>query len=186
MTTDTSQLDGTTATAPTTTGPAPAVSPVPAGYSTLTPFFVVDGAERAIAFYEAVLGARVVGRNDTPDGRVAHCELEVANGRMQLSDPAPDHHLVAASGGDDVSRSTVAYLPDVDAAYAQAVQLGAKGYGEPSTFVTGDRFAAFLDPWGHRWAVMTRVEDVDPAEAQRRVDAWLAESADTDGTGEEN
>jgi hypothetical protein len=25
---------------------------------------------------------------------------------------------------------------------------------------------------------MTRVEDVDPAEAQRRVDAWLAESAE--------
>ncbi|MDT3444309.1 MULTISPECIES: glyoxalase/bleomycin resistance/extradiol dioxygenase family protein [unclassified Pseudofrankia] len=183
MTTDTSHRGDTTAT---TTGPTPAVSPVPAGYTTLTPFFVVNGAEQAIAFYEAVLGARVVGRNDTPDGKVAHCELEVANGRMQLSDPAPDHHLVAASGGDDVSRSTVAYLPDVDAAYARAVQLGAKGYGEPSTFVTGDRFAAFLDPWGHRWAVMTRVEDVDPAEAQRRVDAWLAESADADGTGPEN
>jgi len=186
MTTETSQFSGTaTAATAGSAGDAPEVSPVPAGYTTLTPYFVVDGAEQAIAFYEAVLGARVVGRNDTPDGKIAHCELEVANGRMQLSDPAPDHHLVPASGGDDVSRSTVAYLPDVDAAYARAVELGAKGYGEPSTFVTGDRFAAFLDPWGHRWAVMTRVEDVDPAEAQRRVDAWLAESGGEDATGTE-
>jgi uncharacterized glyoxalase superfamily protein PhnB len=95
---------------------------------------------------------------------------------MQLSDPAPDHHLVARSGDeDDVSNSTVVYLPDVDAAYARALERGARGYGDPETFVTGDRYAAFLDPFGHRWAVMTRVEDVDPAEAQRRVDAWLAE-----------
>jgi PhnB protein len=159
------------------TAPTPAASAVPPGYTTLTPYFCVDGADRAIAFYAAVLGARVVSRNDGPDGTVAHCELELATGRMQLSDPAPDHHLVARSGDDDVSNSTVVYLPDVDAAYARAVELGAHGYGEPDTFVTGDRYAAFLDPFGHRWAVMTRVEHVDPAEAERRVDAWLADQS---------
>lgn len=153
----------------------PAVDPVPAGYTTLTPYYCCHPATEAIAFYQAVFGARVIARNDGPDGTIAHCELELAHGRMQLSDPAPDHHLVARAGGDDVSNSTVVYLPDVDAVYARAVAHGAKGYGEPETFVTGDRYAAFLDPWGHRWAVMTRVEDVDPEEAQRRVDAWLAE-----------
>ena len=159
---------------PADAGPAPTVSPVPAGYTTLTPYVCVDGAERAIAFYEAVFGARVVSRNDGPDGTVAHCELELADGRLQLSDPAPDHGLVARSGGDgNVSNSTVVYLPDVDAAYAKAVELGARADGEPETFVTGDRYAVVLDPWGHRWALMTRVEDVDPAEATRRVDAWL-------------
>lgn len=171
MTTQTSQ-PGDAAPATST-----AVSPIPTGYTSLTPFVVVDGAEQAIAFYQAVLGARVVGRNDTPDGtKIAHCELELGTGRMQLSDPMPDHNLVAPSGGDVVSGSVVAYLPDVDTAYTKAVELGAKGYGEPSTFVTGDRFAAILDPWGHRWALMTRVEDVDPEEAERRVNAWLADS----------
>lgn len=148
--------------------------PVPDGYTTLTPYFCVDGAADAIDFYCSVLDGHVVGRNDNADGSVAHCEIALPVGRMQLSDPAPEHHLVAATGADDVSRSTVAYVADVDLAYERAVALGAKGYGAPETFVTGDRYAAFLDPWGHRWAVMTRVEDVDPAEAQRRVDAWLA------------
>jgi uncharacterized glyoxalase superfamily protein PhnB len=77
-----------------------------------------------------------------------------------------------------VHHSTVLYVPDVDAVYAAAVAAGAKGYGEPETFVTGDRYAALLDPWGHRWAVMTRVEDVDPEEARRRVDAWVAQQAE--------
>jgi uncharacterized glyoxalase superfamily protein PhnB len=170
MTTQTSQPGDQSAAIPST------VRPIPAGFTSLTPFVVVDGAEQAIAFYQAVFGARVISRNDTPDGaKIAHCELELANGRLQLSDPMPDHNLVAPTGGDVVSGSVVAYLPDVDTSYAKAAELGAKGYGEPSTFVTGDRFAAILDPWGHRWALMTRVEDVDPDEAQRRIDAWLAE-----------
>jgi uncharacterized glyoxalase superfamily protein PhnB len=165
MTNDTRTESGTQST----------VSPVPRGYTTLTPYFCVDGAERAIEFYCAVLGGEVVGRTDNPDGTVAHCDIQLASGRMQVSDPAPAHHLVPATGEDDVSRSTVAYVPDVDAAYERAVALGAKGYDPPATFVTGDRYAALLDPWGHRWAVMTRVEDVEPEEAERRLAAWLAE-----------
>ncbi|HEX8511194.1 MAG TPA: VOC family protein [Propionibacteriaceae bacterium] len=155
-----------------------AVSPIPAGYTTLTPYYCCDGAARAIDFYTSVFGATVVQRNDGPDGTVAHCELELATGRMQLSDPAPDHNLVAPSGADQVSHSTVLYCADVDAVYAAAVEQGAKGYGAPDTFVTGDRYAAILDPFGHRWAIMTRVEDVDPAEAERRVNEWLAQQDD--------
>ncbi|MCW2636614.1 MAG: Glyoxalase/bleomycin resistance protein/dioxygenase [Blastococcus sp.] len=48
---------------------------------------------------------------------------------------------------------------------------------KPATFVTGDRFASIHDPFGHRWAVKTRVEDVSPEEAERR----LAECASTQG-----
>ena len=151
------------------------VQPIPAGYTNLTPFFVCQPAVDAIDFYTKVFGAKVVARNDSPDGGVAHCELQFDSGRMQLGDPSPAHNLIAPTGGDDVSRSTVLYCDDVDAVYAAATDAGAKGYGEPSTFVTGDRYAAMLDPFGHRWAIMTRVEDVSEAEAKRRVDEWLAE-----------
>lgn len=173
--TDTSTQTTSTDTASTAAGASPPVGPVPAGYTTLTPFFCVDGAAEAIDFYCAVLGATVVSRFEGPGETVAHAELQLAHGRMQLSDPAPGHHIVARQVRDDVSNSTVAYLPDVDAAHAKAVELGAVSYGGPETFVTGDRFAAILDPWGHRWALMTRVEDVDVAEAERRVTDWLAE-----------
>jgi len=147
----------------------------PAGYTALTPFLCVDGAAAAIDFYARVFGAEVVSRNDGPDGTVAHAELDLGSGRLQLGDPAPDHRIEAPSGDAVVDHSYCLYCPDVDAAYAAAVEAGATGYGEPATFVTGDRYASVLDPFGHRWTLMTRVEDVDPAEAQRRVDAWLAE-----------
>jgi len=152
----------------------PAPQNPPAGYTSLTPFLVVEPARSAIEFYCSVFGATVVTRNDLPDGRVAHAELDFGTGRLQLSDPMPDMKLVAPDGSEVVNHSYVLYCDDVDRVWAAAVAAGATAFEEPSTFVTGDRFAAVLDPFGHRWAILTKVEDVPADEAQRRVDEWLA------------
>ena len=146
----------------------------PEGYTTLTPFFVCSPAADAIRFYCDVFGATVVGRMDGPDGSVMHAELDLGNGRLQLSDPNEQYGLVAPVGqaSDQVSGSTCIYVSDVDAVFAAAVERGASVREKPSTFVTGDRFASIYDPFGHRWAVMTRVEDVSPEEADRRLAEW--------------
>jgi PhnB protein len=148
----------------------------PEGYTTLTPFLVCSPAAEAIAFYEAVFGASVVSRMDGPDGSVMHAELDLGLGRLQLSDPNDEYGLVAPSGHaeDEVSGSTCIYVADVDAVFDQAVERGATVREKPSTFVTGDRFASIYDPFGHRWAVMTKVEDVSPEETERRLAGWAS------------
>jgi hypothetical protein len=40
--------------------------------------------------------------------------------------------------------------------------------------MTGDRYGTVIDPFGHRWAILTKVEDVSREEADRRVKEWLA------------
>lgn len=151
----------------------------PDGYTTLTPFLVCSPASEAITFYEAVFGAHVVTRMDGPDGTVMHAELDFGEGRLQLSDPIVDYGLVAPTGqaDDRVSGSTCIYVADVDAVFEAAVERGAVVREKPSTFVTGDRFASVYDPFGHRWAIMTRVEDVSPEEADRRLADWAAEQS---------
>ncbi len=147
----------------------------PDGYTTLTPFLVCSPAAEAIDFYVAVFGAAVVERMDGPDGSVVHAELDLGAGRLQLGDPNPQYGLVApARDRDGSSSSTCIYVPDVDAVFAAATAAGATVREEPSTFVTGDRFCSVIDPFGHRWAIMTRVEDVAPEEAQRRLAEWAA------------
>ena len=145
----------------------------PDGYTTLTPFLVCSPAAEAIDFYCAVFGARVVSRMDAPDGTVPHAELDLGTGRLQLGDPSEAYGLVAPADGP-VSSSTCIYVADVDAVTAAAVAAGAVLREPPATFVTGDRFASVIDPFGHRWAVMTRVEDVSPEEADRRLAEWAA------------
>ena len=147
----------------------------PEGYPTLTPFLVCSPAAEAIRFYAEVFGATVVSRMDGPGDTVLHTELQIGEGRLQLSDPNEQYGLVVPDrSGDAVSGSTCIYVPDVDAVFATAVERGATVREKPDTFVTGDRFASIYDPFGHRWAVMTRVEDVSPAEAERRLAEWGA------------
>ncbi len=146
----------------------------PDGYTTLTPFLVCSPAAEAIRFYTDVFGATVVSRMDGPGGTVVHAELDVGDGRLQLGDPNDEYGLAAPSrqAEDRVSSSTCIYVADVDAVFATAVARGARVREEPATFVTGDRFASVYDPFGHRWAIMTRVEEVSPDEEQRRLAEW--------------
>jgi PhnB protein len=149
---------------------------VPEGYTSLTPFLVVDGEIKAIEFYASVFGADLVELMEGPDSIVVHAELDFGNGRLQLSDPQPAYQLAAVEASESVTDSVVLYCPDVDAVEARAERAGA-GVREPvQTFVTGDRLASSLDPFGQRWAVMTRVEELGAAERGRRLAGWAEEN----------
>lgn len=47
----------------------------------------------------------------------------------------------------------------------------------PSDFVAGDRFAGIRDPFGLRWSVMTRIEDLSEEESAAPVADWAAQQS---------
>lgn len=144
---------------------------LPHGSSSLTPFLAIPRAKEAIEFYRDVFGARVVDVTEM-GGVVAHAELDFGNGHLQLGEPMPDYHLVPAPEGEDDCYSMGLYRPDVDAVVARAVAAGATVREAPADFVSGDRFASIRDPFGVRWSVMTRVEDLSEEESAARVAEW--------------
>jgi PhnB protein len=148
----------------------------PRGATSLTPFIVVRNADDAIRFYEQVFGARLVDRTEMrgPDGapRVAHAVLDFGHGLLQLGDALSEFHLIPPPDGDDACYSLGYYCPDVDAAADRAVSAGAVLREPATTFVSGDRYASVRDPFGVRWSIMTRVEDLSPEESSRRVADW--------------
>ena len=155
---------------------------MPHGSTSLTPFLAIAGAAQAVEFYRDVFGARVVDVTEM-GGVVAHAELDFGTGHLQLGEPMPDYHMLPAPEGEDDCYSIGLYVSDVDAAVERAVAAGATVREAPSDFVSGDRFASIRDPFGVRWSVMTRVEDISDEESSRRVAEW-AESfsaAPTDG-----
>ncbi|HEV7849832.1 MAG TPA: VOC family protein [Mycobacterium sp.] len=153
------------------------VEPIPEGYTSLTPFLCVEGASAAIDFYVAVFGAELVDRMDGPNGTVAHAELDFGNGRLQLSDPNEAYQIAAADPAGFATHSVALYCGDTDAVVARAEKAGATIREPAQTFVTGDRFASILDPFGQRWTVMTRVEDVSADERDRRMAEWARQNA---------
>lgn len=152
------------------------VNPIPPGYHSLTCFLAVPDGNAALEFYTAVLGAEVLSRNDLPDGQPAHAEVRLGDSTFQLGMPMPENGVQAPTG-EWVHTSIVHYCPDTDAVIERARTHGGRVLEEPQTFVTGDRFGVFLDPFGHRWVTMTKVEDVSPEEAERRVNEWMAQQA---------
>lgn len=148
----------------------------PHGASSLTPFLCIPDARGAIAFYRDVFGARVVDVTEM-GGAVAHAVLDFGHGLLQLGEPVPDYHLVPPPAGEDDCYSMGLYVSDVDAVVKQAEAAGAVVREPPADFVSGDRFASIRDPFGVRWSVLTRVEDLSEEESARRVAEWAAQQA---------
>jgi PhnB protein len=147
----------------------------PHGHTSLTPHLVVSPASRALELYASVFGAQVSDVTRFGD-LVAHATLAFPAGRITLSDPLPDYDLVAP-GPNGVTFSLGIYVPDVDAVTERAIAAGSRLREPPATFVSGDRFASIVDPFGVRWSIMTRVVDLSPEESAARVAQWAAEQA---------
>jgi PhnB protein len=53
----------------------------------------------------------------------------------------------------------------------------------PQDMFWGDRFGKLTDPFGHQWALATHIEDVAPAEMDKRAQAFMAQMAQSAGQG---
>ena len=49
--------------------------------------------------------------------------------------------------------------------------------------MSGDRFASIRDPFGVRWSIMTRVEDLSEQESAARVATWAKKEKEQAAAG---
>jgi PhnB protein len=144
------------------------VSYIPAGYHTITPYITVRGAVKALEFYKQAFGATEIMRFTAPDGSIAHAEIEVGNSRVMLGDEMPAFGNRGPETLGGTTGGLAVYLPDVDAAFARAVDAGAKVFKPVQDQFYGDRSGTVIDPFGHVWTLATHIEDVSMDEMQRR------------------
>lgn len=155
-----------------------AVKPVPAGYATITPYLVVKGASEAMEWYKKALNALEVTCMQGPDGRIMHGELRIGTSVIMLCDEFPEMPG-AWSSPQSLGGTCVAlwfYADDCDLIYRQAMSAGAVSVSAPSNMYWGDRHARFNDPFGHAWNVATHIEDVAPADIEKRQKEWLSKA----------
>ncbi len=145
------------------------VSAIPKGYRTITPYLIIKGAEKAINFYKKVFNAKELMRMPMPDGKIAHAEIIIGDSKIMLSDEAPKMNAKAPGsfGGSPVGIHL--YMEGVDAVLKKAVKAGAKLERPAADMFYGDRIGSIIDPFGHRWAVSTHIEDVTPKEMKKRM-----------------
>jgi PhnB protein len=157
-----------------------AVRAIPEGYHSLTPALVCKGAARAIEFYKEVFHAKEISRMTGPNGSIGHAELQIGDSRLMLSDEFPG--MANAPGATPItSNSLVLYTDNVDAVFDRAVKAGAKVEMALQNQFWGDRYGKLRDPFGHSWGLAQHVEDVAPAEMERRGKEWMSQMAKAAG-----
>ena len=151
------------------------INPIPRGFHAITPYLSVKDANAAIQFYKRIFGAKEIGRISMQDGSVGHAELQIGDSRIMLAEemPAWGNKSPATLNGTPVGIAL--YVSDVDSIFQRALDAGAKQVEAVKDQFYGDRSGTLLDPFGHKWHILTHIEDVSFPEMQKRCDAMFAE-----------
>lgn len=134
----------------------------PPGYHSVTPYLIVDGAQRLIEFLKATFEADLRDAFEDSDGRVQHAEVKIGDSLVMITDASTGRFSAVPS-------QLYVYVGDADGVFGRALKAGGTTIQEPETKVYGDRTASFKDPTGNVWWIATRLEEVSHEETERRM-----------------
>ena len=129
----------------------------------------VKNTAEALEFYARAFNAKELFRMPLPDGGVGHAEFMIGNTRVCISDESEEWHAYAMPDGMAAPCLFAIQVDNCDQAFEQAVTAGAKTLNEPIDYFWGMRSAMVNDPYGYRWALGQRVEEVSPEEMMKRA-----------------
>jgi uncharacterized glyoxalase superfamily protein PhnB len=155
----------------------PAKTPaIPEGMHTITPHIVLRNAAQAIDFYKTAFGAEELGRSLTPDGKVMHAMIRIGDSLLMMNDEFPNMGCSSAEtlGGTNITLHI--QTEDVDSLFDRAVKAGAKVTMPVADQFWGDRYGQVTDPFGQRWSLATRVEQLTPEQMEERAKAFFAKA----------
>jgi len=127
-------------------------SHVPKGLFSVNPYLHPRRAEPFISFLKRAFGAEEVAKYASPDGVVHHAVVKVGDSVLEMGE---------AHGKYETMESMFyLYVPNMEAAYRQALAAGATSFQEPTDQPYGDRNAGVKDAFGNKWYIATHIKDV--------------------------
>jgi PhnB protein len=142
------------------------VNPVPE----VIPYLCIRGAAKAIEFYANAFGARETFTRITDStGRVGHAEIQIGASTIMLADEHPERGFVSPPTLGGAHMQFFVSVPDADAAVSRAVGAGGRLTRPVQNQFYGHRSGEITDPFGYRWTLSTKVEDVSDDEMRRRA-----------------
>ncbi len=124
----------------------------PKGLYNVNPYLLPRRAEPLINFLKRAFGAQEVAKYASPDGVVNHAVVKIGDSVLEMGEAHGKYEPMPAM--------FYLYVPDVDAAYRQALAAGGVSFQEPADQFWGDRNAGVKDNFGNKWYIATHVKDV--------------------------
>jgi len=145
------------------------VSPIPDGYPAVIPYLIVRNGKKALEYYQNTFGAVEKERLEMPDGTIGHAEILIGESMIVLADESPACGAVSPDSVGGTPVTIALYIEDVDTVIQRALDGGAILEQPIKNQFYGDRSGSIKDPFGHKWTIMTHIEDVSPEEISRRA-----------------
>jgi uncharacterized glyoxalase superfamily protein PhnB len=146
----------------------PSAKPIPDGYFTLTPMLHVKGVDAAVDFYTKAFGATKTFAMPGPDGKTVHAEIKIGDSIVMLDEVNVQEGTKGPLELGGTPATLMVYVSDADQVFAAATAAGARAEMPVDEQFWGDRYGQVIDPFGHRWAVATHVEDLTPEQMAER------------------
>ena len=122
----------------------------PVNYNSVSPYFIVNGAQKMIDLLVNLFDAQPLRRYDHADGTIMHTELKIDDSIIMLAD--------ASEQWPAVTVLMHVYVPDVQKVYQKALTLGCEAV-QPPRQQEGDPDCrgSFKDFAGNLWSVSTQL-----------------------------
>jgi len=151
---------------------------IPEGFNTVSVYLIVKDAKEAIDFYQKAFGAEAGVHMPGPGGQgTMHAEVRIGNSTVMLTDENPQWEMKAPASYGGSPAGLHLYVDDADKLFKRAIDAGCTVKAPLMDAFWGDRFGKLTDPFGHDWGIATHVEDVEPADMEKRAAAFFAEMA---------
>ena len=93
------------------------VKPIPEDYHAVTPYLVVEGAEKLTDFMKQAFGAKETERFSMPDGSIGHAEVRIGDSVIMIGDASQYMWKAMPS-------TIYLYVEDCDTVYKRALEAG--------------------------------------------------------------
>ncbi len=146
----------------------PAVSPIPQGYRTVTPYIVATDGDAMLEFARNAFGAEETFRAIGGAGGI-HAEAHIGDTMLMIGGGIPGKPFNAKPN----TTALHIYVEDADAAYQKALQSGAASISEPQNHEYGERGASVKDPFGNLWYIATHHGDSYVPKGLHNVNVYM-------------
>jgi PhnB protein len=122
----------------------------PKGYNSLSPYFIIEDADRFTRLLQAIFNAKELRCYRMPDGSIMHAEWQIDDSVIMLGN--------ASARFPAVPLVLHVYVPDVDAVWKKALDAGCEAIEAPKEQENDpDRRATFKDYGGNMWSIGTQL-----------------------------
>jgi len=129
------------------------VNHIPNGFTSLTPYFIIDDGDKFLRFLDQAFECEVVDVH-REDGNMRHAAIRIFGSMIE-----------ASAGNEKYPARKFAlhlYVPDCDAVYAKALAAGGISIFEVTDMPYGERSGGIEDPFGNQWYIATQQIDMYP------------------------